>query len=466
MNEKQVGIGESTCSGVFGTKAAGYGGRALMSLDTLSQLAMGRASSSREAVKLMGAMAEKYGFYGAGSFEGSAESLMVTDPQEGFIFHILPDPTGESAIWAAQRVPDDHIAVVPNVFVIRALNLTDGFNYLASASVHEVAQARGWWKPSDGLLDFTQVYSDGEYAHKYYSGRRVWGVYQLLAPSLGLKPEYGEWRRDAPYPTTARPDKKVDVASVAGAMRSYCKRSLGARTTEDPQPCSPSLPLSRVRPAVDRRGHQVRPDSRTRGGPLGHAGPRGGRQRGRQGARQLGENDWALPHVRLVHRPVALVASGLGRGGALVGTPRGAVHGVPAVRRRHGRTATVHVGHPGRAREGHPLLGRALPLQLRAAQAQPHDRVDQRAAGGVAPAFARSPGGPRPEGGRGDGERHLRRLRRQRARGARGYVADGRRSDVQVCRWLCATCHDSDPGVPTLPEPPDASPFGSASRPR
>ena len=44
MNEKQVGIGESTCSGVFGTKAAGHGGRALMSIDTLSQLAMERGA--------------------------------------------------------------------------------------------------------------------------------------------------------------------------------------------------------------------------------------------------------------------------------------------------------------------------------------------------------------------------------------------------------------------------------------
>jgi len=151
--------------------------------------------------------------------------LLVSDPREGFIFHILPDPTGESAIWAAQRVPDDHIAVVPNVFIIREVNFTDSANFLGSASVHSVALSKGWWRPSDGLIDFTRVYSDGEYAHKYYSGRRVWGVYRLLAPSLALKPNYGEWRVSRPYPVSAPPDQKVDVASIAAAMRSYYEGS-------------------------------------------------------------------------------------------------------------------------------------------------------------------------------------------------------------------------------------------------
>lgn len=223
LNEHQLGIAESTCSGVFGALPLGVpNGTALLSVDVLTQIAMERATKSRDAVAMMGALAEQHGFYGAGSFEGTAESLLVSDPAEAWIFHILPDPTGTSAIWAAQRVPDDHIAVVANAFIIREVNTSDSANFLASASAFSVAQEKGWWDAASGdLLDFAGVYSDGEYAHKYYSGRRMWGAYRLLAASTALPPEYNEYLASRPYPVTLKPDRKLALADVTAMLRDH-----------------------------------------------------------------------------------------------------------------------------------------------------------------------------------------------------------------------------------------------------
>ena len=49
----------------------------------------------------------------------AAEALVVTDPEEAWVFHILSDDTTTSAVWAAQRVPDDHVSVVANQFIIK-----------------------------------------------------------------------------------------------------------------------------------------------------------------------------------------------------------------------------------------------------------------------------------------------------------------------------------------------------------
>ncbi len=95
----------------------------------------------------------------------------VIDPKEAFVFHILADPSGSSAIWVAARVPDNSFAVVANMFSIREVDLADTRNFLGTAAMWDIAQQAGLWAPGQPT-DFTATFSDGEYAHKYYSGRR------------------------------------------------------------------------------------------------------------------------------------------------------------------------------------------------------------------------------------------------------------------------------------------------------
>lgn len=112
------------------------------------------------------------------------EALSVIDPDEAWIFHILPDDTGASAVWIAQRVPDTHIAVVANSFIIRKVDPKSP-DFLYSANLWEVAKRKGWWNEDMGLLDFKLAYGPPRYRPDY-SNRRVWRVLSLAAPSANL----------------------------------------------------------------------------------------------------------------------------------------------------------------------------------------------------------------------------------------------------------------------------------------
>ena len=91
MNEHQVGLAESTCSGRHfpptNKSRSGF-----MDIVQLGQLALERANTSRAAVRTMGMLAETWGYSDA------TESLLVIDPYEAFIFQIMADDTGNSSV--------------------------------------------------------------------------------------------------------------------------------------------------------------------------------------------------------------------------------------------------------------------------------------------------------------------------------------------------------------------------------
>lgn len=63
---------------------------------------------------------------------------------------------GTSAVWVAQRVPDDHIAVVANTFVIRLIDFEDHENFMYSSNIKDVALQNKWWKQKTPF-DFTLI---------------------------------------------------------------------------------------------------------------------------------------------------------------------------------------------------------------------------------------------------------------------------------------------------------------------
>ena len=91
INEKQLAIGESTCSGLTSSRKRRDPAAKRCFASTISRVAMERCATARCAVRLMGALAYEYGFYGAaGSFEGGSETLLIGDTEEGWVMHFTP----------------------------------------------------------------------------------------------------------------------------------------------------------------------------------------------------------------------------------------------------------------------------------------------------------------------------------------------------------------------------------------
>ena len=214
-NDKGVQFGESTTSAKIFSRSVSNGGKSLLSMYSLSRLAAERASTSREAIEIMGELAETYGFYGDPAPDTGGESLLVADSNEQFIFHVLAaDEEEGGAIWCAQKIASDEITIVANAFVIGYVD-TNTTDFLYSENMHSIALKRGWWNGED-KLHFTRAFSAGEYTSRYYSGRRMFAFWNALAPSLEVPASYDSYLASIgeTYPVSAKSDRKVSIHDV------------------------------------------------------------------------------------------------------------------------------------------------------------------------------------------------------------------------------------------------------------
>ena len=220
MNEHQVGLAESTCSGRK-FPATGAPSTAFMDIVQLGQLALERANTSRMAVQVMGQLAEKWGYADA------TESLLVIDPREAFVFQIMQDDTRNSSVWVAQRVPDDHVGSVTNGLTVREVDFADKDNFLFSTTMRDVALRQKLWRDGEPF-DFTKVFGAGGIGEaplgpQYYVSRRMWVAYKRLAPEADFgNGVMGDFIMDAPLPATVKVRQgSVRLQDVMNVMRDY-----------------------------------------------------------------------------------------------------------------------------------------------------------------------------------------------------------------------------------------------------
>ena len=236
MNEKQLAIGESTCSQRPELDVPFVEGvtRQIMTIEQAQVFALERCATAREAVRLIGGLVERYGFLPSC---GGSEALCVADPRELWVMEICgvgtdwtPESGRPGAIWAARRVPDDHVVVIANYFRIREID-PKAPDQMASPNYMTEAVERGWYDPKSGRPFVWQE----AYAPPVREGNlsRMWLVTSTLAPTL--KPWPRRALKDAAgpatlyaqplegaafYPFSFKPERKISVRDVIAFQRS------------------------------------------------------------------------------------------------------------------------------------------------------------------------------------------------------------------------------------------------------
>lgn len=199
LNEKQLGIGETTISG----RGELMNSNGMFMIEELQKIALERCTTAREAITLMGKLVKEYGYGDSG------ECLTIADTKEVWHFEIFGEGKSKiGGVWAAQRIPDDHIGVSANISRISSLNLSNKDMFMASENVYDVAKEMKLW---DGIepFKFWKAYSGG----KPFQIREYF-ILSSFAPSLNLKFD------DEELPVSVKPDKKISVDDVMTMLSS------------------------------------------------------------------------------------------------------------------------------------------------------------------------------------------------------------------------------------------------------
>jgi dipeptidase len=248
MNEHQLAIGESTLSQREELQTSREICSQIMTIEQAQLFALQRCKTARDAIKLITSLVEKYGFLPSCGPE--SEALCIADPKEAWVLEVFavgPDWESDSgqlgAIWAAQRVPDDHICVVPNWSIIKQIDLSKPDEFMASENYMQFAIDRGWYDPNrGGPFIWQKVYAPPA---REWGVSRLWLFYSTYAPNHTNWPDkklrnpyrgydaYHQYIEDlAIYPFSIKPERKLSVQDVIEFQRSVYEGTIYDMTSD------------------------------------------------------------------------------------------------------------------------------------------------------------------------------------------------------------------------------------------
>jgi dipeptidase len=231
INEHGLAFGESTteAKAILANAQIGHpdpktnntqNGTALFTISQLMQIALERCATARCAIETMGNLSETYGF--AGEEFGTSEMASVVDKQEAWIFEVTGagpfKQVGDlGSLWVAQRVPDDHVAVVANFMIIKQIDPEDTDNFMVSRHLFSRLKELGLYDGPVSEFRWDEVMSAPLAKMQNYDLLRRYRGYSLMAPSLNLQP-YKEFRE---VPFSIKPDGPVSEFDIMKIFRDH-----------------------------------------------------------------------------------------------------------------------------------------------------------------------------------------------------------------------------------------------------
>lgn len=170
----------------------------------LRQIMAERAQTARDAVRLAGELIHNHGY------SSSGRSYCIADSTEGWILHVV-----KGKHWIAQRIKDDHVAVLANRYTIGYVDLKDKKNFMGSPDIIHYAIQRNWYnKDRDGIFHFAKVYSDPENYQSEKNRLRQWrGISLLSKQKFKLEQD--------PLPFSFKPRKMLEPEEIFRILRDH-----------------------------------------------------------------------------------------------------------------------------------------------------------------------------------------------------------------------------------------------------
>ncbi|HMM19793.1 MAG TPA: C69 family dipeptidase [Selenomonadales bacterium] len=170
----------------------------------LRRIVAERARTAREGVEIAARLLDEYGYAASG------RSYQIVDKDEGWMLQAV-----NGKHYIAKRVADDEVALIPNHYTIRNIDLRDKENYLLSPGLIDYAVQRGWHAPQspDGRdFDFARAFQNEErYEHPVNTFRHR----HAIRFATGRDFDGGT------LPFGVKPGRKIGLADVKAILRTH-----------------------------------------------------------------------------------------------------------------------------------------------------------------------------------------------------------------------------------------------------